>query len=215
MSKMNEWSVETLLEKTESSAPHPGGGGISALTAAICVGLDRMVHAISVTGKKYKRLSEEDRADFDRAVQEMKEDQNRLMELAVEDGYAFQKVLDAMKLPKDTEEEKAERARAMEEGYLHAMSTPFEIAEIGVSLLKQQYQLAKWASPMAISDIAVATELLRASVHAVLYNIDINLGGLKSEERISQIVEKKNHYIESADVYAEVALKAVMDVLDK
>lgn len=202
---LRDLTVSELLEATKSSEPNPGGGGIACMTAAFAMQLSRM--AAEITGESALEACHE-------IFEGMETRADRLSELLTEDGSSFQGVLDALRMPKSTEEEKSARKQKMQEGYIEAIEVPFEAAELMLWALERQEEVAKAASKISICDVATATLLLEASLHAVLYNVVTNAKGIKDEEKQSGYLEKRKELDQRAAAAKERALLCVQEKLN-
>lgn len=205
-SGLRDLEVKTLLAMTATAEPNPGGGGISALTAAFAMQLSRM--AVEITGDAAKVALQE-------TLTGLEERAERLSVLLTEDGASFQGVLDAMRLPKGTDEEKQERKDRIAQGYLEATHVPFEAAEHMLWALERQKEVAQTVSKISVSDVATATLLLEAALHAVLYNVSINAKGIKDDAKKEGVLERKRELDEKAALYKEEAIRAVHNKLEE
>ena len=176
---LNKLKVEELIEKTKSSSPNPGGGGISSIVGALGASLSIMAYNISKGKKSYKDLDKNILEEIDKSIENIDRSINELEIYLTKDGNAFQGVLDALRLPKDDESRKSK----LEEGYKEASRSPFIIANLLLEILKNQEILSKYMDKTAISDVAISIIISYAALDSVLYNVSINLHGLKEEDR--------------------------------
>ena len=163
-------SIESFLTNLSSKAPIPGGGGASALCGALSTSLAHMVAALTVGKPKYAAVETQmnellTRAD---ALQE------RFLELMDEDATAFEPLALAYRLPKETEEQKAEKARRMELALKSAVQPPIEIMERCKDALELISICAKSGTVVAVSDAGVAATLCRAALEGAAMNVFIN-----------------------------------------
>lgn len=185
--------LNEFLEDLSSNSPAPGGGSVAALSSALSAALGSMVANLTIGKKSYRELSEENQGKVDEALKKCmayKEDYLSYME---EDAESFLKVMDIFKLPKDTEEEKAIRSKALQEGYKKALEVPKKICEETLKLYPILEELAQFGNKNAISDVGVAVIMAHASVESALLNVIINLGSIKDEE----YVKSTNSFIET------------------
>ncbi len=185
--------LNEFLEDLSSNSPAPGGGSVAALSSALSAALGSMVANLTIGKKSYKELSEENQGKVDEALKKCmayKEDYLSYME---EDAESFLKVMDVFKLPKDTEEEKATRSKALQEGYKAALEVPKKICEETLKIYPILDELAQYGNKNAISDVGVAVIMAHASIESALLNVIINLGSIKDEEYVNNI----NSFIET------------------
>ena len=131
---------------------------------------------------------------------------NRAMELATEDSNAFDRVMEGYAMPKNSDEEKDVRSKAIRTATLSAAEVPFETARLALGLLEALPQLARDGNANAVTDVGVAGLLASAAAKGALFNVDINLAGLPDDmaaslKTQSQIVGERTR----------IASRAVMD----
>ena len=164
-----------LLTAFSSDAPTPGGGTAAALTAAMGAALAEMVAALTLSKEKYAAVHEAVRPIAGLARRSRME----LQRLAHEDAEAYDAVVAARRLPKDTPDQQKVRARKTSEANHLAAEVPMRTARAAARLLGALPDLAKKGNPNAASDAGAAALLLEAAVHAALLNDGINLGGIE------------------------------------
>jgi glutamate formiminotransferase/formiminotetrahydrofolate cyclodeaminase len=181
--KMNlrEFANETL-----SDSPAPGGGSVAALMGALGVSLAGMVANLSAGKRgwddKLKYFS-----DWAVTAQEQKDD---LLFLVDEDTAAFNKVMDAFALPKDSAEEKAARSTAIQSANTYAAEIPLRVMETAFKSYELLAAMAENGNPASISDVGVGLLAVRACVDGAAMNVRINLSGLKDENVRADLREK-------------------------
>lgn len=203
--KLVEMTVNEYLDILKSDAPAPGGGSVSALAAAQGVGLVSMVADLTVGKPKY--------ADFEKVCREAGEQARRLQVKLIEyidkDTEAFTMVSDAFKLPKDSDEEKAARSKAIADATLVATQVPFDTLMLCAEGLRITEKLVGHSNPNAASDLGVAALNLLAGIKGAWLNIKINLPGVKNEEEKEKFMTGKKLVVEAealaAKIYAEVS----------
>lgn len=202
---MKKLTIETFVEELASNAPVPGGGGASALVGAIGVALGNMVGSLTVGKKKYADVEEEIKALKEKSTAL----QDRLLQLVEEDAKVFEPLSRAYGLPSGTEEEKAEKAKVLEEALNLACSVPMQIMEtIGeaVSILEEFNQKG---SRLAISDVGCGAICCQAALRAASLNVFINTKLMKDRDNAEQLNEKANalldeHKRRTEDLFRQV-----------
>ncbi len=134
---------------------------------------------------------------------------SKLEQLVEADIAEFSKFMGALKLPKNTEEEKAERTRVMQEVLKSATDTPMEIARTCLEILKIAKGLSGIGNKGAISDVGVGAYLAEASLNSALLSVDINLPMIKDEEYAARISAERNDLVEQARKLKEEAVAVV------
>src|SRR5947208_2871284 len=181
--KMN---LREFCNETLSDSPAPGGGSVAALMGALGASLGGMVANLSAGKRgwddKIKYFS-----DWAVKAQQLKDE---LLFLVDEDTAAFNKVMDAFALPKDSAEEKAARAAAIERATKHAAEVPLKVMETAAKSYELLSQMAGTGNPASISDVGVGTLATRACIDGAALNVRINLGQLKDEKFKTDLQEK-------------------------
>jgi glutamate formiminotransferase/formiminotetrahydrofolate cyclodeaminase len=179
-------NLRQFCNETLSDSPAPGGGSVAALMGALGVSLGGMVANLSAGKRGW-----DDKLDYfsDWAVnaQQLKDE---LLVLVDEDTAAFNKVMDAFALPKDSAEEKEARAAAIQLATKGAAEIPLKVMETASKSYQLLSEMAEKGSPASISDVGVGLLAVRACVEGAAMNVRINLGGLKNEKSKSALLEK-------------------------
>lgn len=167
-------SFEELLTALGSDAPTPGGGTAAALAGAMGASLAEMVASLTLSKEKYAASHEAVRPIAGLARRTRLE----LQRLAREDSDAYDAVVAARRLPKETPDQERVRTRRTSEANRLAAEVPMRTARAAIRLLGALPELAKKGNPNAASDAGAAAFLLEAAAHAALLNVAINLGGI-------------------------------------
>jgi glutamate formiminotransferase / formiminotetrahydrofolate cyclodeaminase len=166
-------SAQPFLDSVAGPDPTPGGGSVSAFAGAQAAALTRMVAGLTVGKKKY--------ADVEDRVKELASlaqgAQGRFMALVAEDAKSYDAVSAAYKLPKDTEEQKAQRSAAIEAALLAAARVPLETASLALSTLGGAEEMARIGNGNCVTDAGVAGFLAHAACLGALANVRVNLVG--------------------------------------
>lgn len=181
--------ITDFLEETASGTPVPGGGSVSALSAALGAGLTEMVANLTV-GKKGYEAVEDEMAETADSVRNLRE---KLVTEVDKDSNAYQDVLAAFKLPKDTQEEKERRAEAIQEAMKNAARVPLGVAYDALQVMDLAEKVIRSGNRNAASDGAVGTMMARTAVLGALFNVKINLASVKDQafvEEMTREVEK-------------------------
>src|SRR6516165_7322077 len=184
--KMN---LREFCNETLSDSPAPGGGSVAALMGALGASLGGMVANLSASKRGW-----DDKLQFfsDWAVkaQSLKDE---LLALVDEDTNAFNKVIDAFALPKNSPEEKAARAEAIEEATKHAAEVPLRVMKTAAKSYALLSEMANNGNPASVSDVGVGALATRACIGGAAMNVRINLGQLKDKKfrnRLQKRVQK-------------------------
>lgn len=177
--KLIDMTVSDYLNDLASVSPAPGGGSAAALCGAQGAGLAAMVASFTIGRKKYAEFEENAIAvrDAELALTE------KLKAQIDKDTEAFNLVAAAFKLPKATDEEKAERSRAIQAGTLVSTEVPSETMQLALEALKTAEKLLSGFNDGAASDLGVAAFNLLTCVRGAWLNVGINIGSLKDREK--------------------------------
>jgi glutamate formiminotransferase/formiminotetrahydrofolate cyclodeaminase len=196
-----------FCNETLSDSPAPGGGSVAALMGALGASLGGMVANLSA-GKRGWDDKLEYFSDWAVKAQQLKDE---LLSLVDEDTAAFNKVMDAFALPKESAEEKATRSAAIERATKHAAEIPLKVMETASRSYQLLSEMAEKGNPASISDVGVGLLAVRACIGGATMNVKINLGQLKDEKFKSALLKKVQQI--SAD--SEARFKEINDVVEK
>lgn len=183
-------SLKEYIAVTASGEPTPGGGSVAALVGSLGGALTNMVSNLTVGKKAYEELSDEIKSEIVENSNEVEKLIEELSGIVDEDTKAFDKVMEAFKLPKETDEEKLARTKAIQEGYKIALEVPLRCAEKCLRILELQEVFANYGNVNAITDVGVGTLLAYSGLEGALFNVTINLGSIKDEEFKKEISAK-------------------------
>ena len=198
-------TCEEFVEVLASKAPTPGGGGASALIGAVGVALGNMVGSLTVGKKKYAEVEEEIKAMMGASTKL----QNELLELVQKDADGFEPLAAAYRMPKDTEEQKAEKEKVLEQATKDACEVPFEIMEKCCQGIDLCGEFAEKGSVMATSDAGAGAIFCKAALQAASLNVYINTKSLKDREYAQQANERSDAMLKEYMAKADAIIEAV------
>lgn len=172
-----------FVEVLASKAPVPGGGGASALVGAIGTALCNMVGSLTVGKKKYAAVE----AEISGLMEKATELQNALLELIEKDAEVFEPLSRAYGLPKETEVERAEKARVMEGCLRDACSVPMDIMRRCCEVIDLIGVFAEKGSVLAVSDAGVAAACCKGALKGASLNVYINTKSMKNREYAEEL----------------------------
>jgi len=179
-------SVVDFLDETASNSPVPGGGSIAALSAAFSSALTQMVATLTLGKKGYEDVQEE----AESVVKEAQRMKGFFVEYIDKDSDAFNEVMNAFKLPKDTDERVEYRKKAIQEATKLAALVPLDIAREAYKIMDIAKFVVEKGNKNDVTDGAVATMLARTAVLSALYNVRINLSSIKDKEFVEKIARE-------------------------
>src|SRR5205807_6304433 len=181
--KMN---LREFCNETLSDSPAPGGGSVSALMGALGASVGGMVANLSA-GKRGWDDKLQYFSDWAVKAQQLKDE---LLFLVDEDTAAFNKVMEAFTLPKESAEEKAARSAAIQKANKYAAEIPLRVMETASKSYQLLTEMAEKGNPASISDVGVGNLAVRGCIDGAALNVRINLAGLKDEKLKASLQEK-------------------------
>ena len=200
-------TIEGFLEVLSSKEPVPGGGGASALAGALGNALGQMVANLTIGKKKYADVE----AEIKELLGRMQKLQAAFVTLADRDAQVFAPLAQCYSLPSLTEEEKAYKEKVMEERLLDASFVPLEIMEHAVAMLGILEILGDKGSRLAVSDVGVGVQFIRASLLGAVMNVYINTKSMKNREK--ELNARAGQLIEEGTAWADRIYAKVLDQL--
>ena len=201
-----ETQATAFLDSLAAGTPAPGGGSAAAYAGAMGAALTAMVARLTLGKKKYAGV-ETQMQDILSQAETLRTDLNRAVE---EDAAAFEAVMTAFKLPKETPEQQATRDAAIEAATLQAAQVPLENAHRAVQVMELAERAASLGNFNAITDAASAAAMGRAALSAASYNVRINAASLKNESVRKSLLEEL-HLLEKRAVEIEARLRAALE----
>ena len=202
-------SIKNYVDQVASGAPTPGGGSVAALAGSLGSALTSMVGNLTIGKKAYKELDDEIKKEMEENFNELQKSIERLNHIVDEDTKAFSGVMEAFKLPKETEEEKAKRTAAIQEGYKLALEVPLRCAGECFRVLELQEIFAEYGNVNAITDVGVGALLAATGLEGALFNVTINLLSIKDTEYRNKMEEKVDQLLKDGTRLKEDLLKTV------
>lgn len=206
---MLEKNCKEFLDLLASKEPVPGGGGAAALAGALAAALTSMVCNLTFGKKKYEVVQ----LEISELLLDSEVARGRLGDLVNEDARVFAELMQAYKMPKNTEEEKALRTQTISERSIDASEVPFEIATVCLIVLELSDKAAKIGNQQLISDAGVAALLARAALRSACYNVLINLSAIKDGEYIRVKLQEMKELKRRAFELEEKVLESTEKVL--
>lgn len=197
-----EMKVTDFVDEVSRESPAPGGGSIAALAGALGVSLSSMVGNLTAN----KRGSEDVDDILNETAEKCQDIKFKLLKAIDDDTNAFNQYMDAMRLPKKTDEEKKKRTAAMQEGLKIAVNVPYSTALLSYEAIEIAEVVAKHGNPNSITDVGVGAQSAYTGVLGGIYNVLINLKDIKDEEFVEDMKTK-------CDKLKVTALKKLEEVL--
>ncbi len=199
-------SLEDFMDETASESPAPGGGSVSAYMGSLGIALGTMVANLS----SHKRGWDNRWEEFSDWAEKGKAFQEELLKLVDEDTRAFNRIMDAFRLPKKSEDEKKFRKKSIDEATKNAILIPYRVMEVAFNSMKVLEKMAKIGNSNSISDVGVGTMAARACVRGAFLNVKINASGLDDKEFVENII-KNGTIMEQSAADKEVGILQIVE----
>lgn len=179
-----DMNLTEFADETASESPAPGGGSISAYVGSLGAALGTMVANLSAHKRGWDERWEEfsDWAEKGMAVEK------ELLALVDEDTNAFNKIMDAIGLPKGTDEEKAARKKAIDDATKYAIQVPFRVMEVAYKGFEVIRAMAEVGNPNSVTDAGVGALCARSAVMGAYLNVKINAAGLDDKAYVEKVL---------------------------
>ncbi|HRC91343.1 MAG TPA: glutamate formimidoyltransferase [Bacteroidia bacterium] len=198
--------LNAFVDETASESPAPGGGSIAAYCGSLGVALATMVANLSASKKGWEERWNEfsDWADKGQKIKK------QLLHLVDEDTVAFNKIMDAFKLPKTTDQEKEDRKQAVAEATRYAIEVPLSVMKISLQSMELIEAMATNGNPNSVSDAGVGAMCARTAVLGAGLNVRINAAAY-SDKTFVETVLKQAAEMENKAIANE---KNILDVVN-
>ena len=198
-------TLTAFADETASESMAPGGGSIAAYVGALGVSLATMVANLS----SHKKGWDERWAEFGNWAEKGQELKNALLKMVDEDTNAFNAIIDAMRLPKATDDEKTARSLAIENATKYAVEVPLKVMQLSLQTFEIIEAMAKIGNPNSVTDAGVGALCARAAVLGAYLNVKVNLGGLKDENFVKESLQLADGLVKLANE----SEKTVLDIV--
>lgn len=182
--KLMQKTCSDFADETASESPAPGGGSISAYMGALGVSLATMVANLS----SHKAGWDERWEEFSSWAEKGQALKDELILLVDEDTNAFNKIMDAFGLPKNTDQEKADRTSAIQAATKYAIEIPFKVMKKSFETMEIIKAMAETGNPNSVTDAGVGALASRSAVMGAYLNVKINASGLKDKAYVDQVL---------------------------
>lgn len=179
---LSKMTLEEFGAELASDSPAPGGGSSAALLGSLASSLCSMMASLTVNKKGCEDAFE----GAAKLVEKMKEKRNEFYKLMDEDASSFDSVIDALKMPKNTDEEKALRKEKIQEGYKAAIVPPIKSAHLASSLFDDIEYIVLNGNQNVVTDGLAAAISANSAVEMALLNVKINLTSIKDEAFVAE-----------------------------
>lgn len=200
-------SLISFANETASESPAPGGGSISAYVGALGVSLGTMVANLSA-----QKSGWEDKIDFfSSKAEEGQQLKNDLLDLVDADTIAFNKIMDALKMPKVSASEKDARKLALHHATIGAINIPLEVMKVAFKSMEILREMAEKGNPSSVSDAGVGALCVRTAIEGAALNVRINCSGFDDKAFVADVLTKAEDMLNRA----KVAEREIISMVEK
>ena len=188
-------SIAAFTNELGSDSPAPGGGSTSALAGVLACSLISMVAKITL--KKVK--DDKAHSKLEEILAKSMEAKKQFLQLINDDTTAFNEIIRSYRLPKDSDTAKHQRSLAIQAATKHAAEVPLTTAELGLETLGWVKELTRLGVEQTITDLGVASLMLKATITGAIWNVKINLKSIKDTDFVSNMNKKINNIMNSQE----------------
>ncbi len=197
--RFRDLTLDEFRERLSSDAPAPGGGAASAIAASLGASLVAMVAALSVDRPKYSAYAEQI-AQYGGAARGLA---SALLEMADDDARVYASFGRALKLPRESDAEKATRTAAIRAAAREAAGVPLRILEACREVVVASEALAGRSNLNAASDLAVASRMAEAAAHGAAENVMVNLPAIADAAVADELTGRVGELLAAVEELAE------------
>jgi glutamate formiminotransferase/formiminotetrahydrofolate cyclodeaminase len=170
-------SLRAFIEEVASRSSAPGGGSVSAALAAMGAGLGAMVGKLTYGVRKFESVD----AQMRKNIPPLHDAAARLIPMIDADTTAFNDFMEALRLPRGTDAERAERAERMQAGLKKAIDIPLTTMKLGDGAWDALCEVARFGNPASRSDVEVGAKALETGIWGAYKNVMINMADIADE----------------------------------
>ena len=200
-------TIKEYLQKTASNTALPGGGSGAALSAAVAAGLVEMVANLTIGKKGFEAVE----AQMKKIAKQASKSRQRLTEQIDRDSDAYNQVMTAFKMPRETEAQKKMRSEAIQNGLKQAARVPLGVAQDALEIIELAREVVAKGNKNAVTDGAVGVMMARTAAMGALFNVKINLSAIKDSDFVRQVAAQvtqleKEIIIKEKEILAQVKI---------
>ncbi|HSV75954.1 MAG TPA: glutamate formimidoyltransferase [Bacteroidales bacterium] len=203
--------LQAFADETSSESPAPGGGSVSAYVGALGVSLATMVANLS----SHKRGWDDRWEEFSLWAEKGQAAKDTLIRLVDEDTLAFNRIMDAFGMPKNTEEEKNARHQAIQAATRYAIEVPFMVMQASLDAMEVIEAMVNLGNPASVTDAGVGALCARTAVIGAYLNVKVNSNDLEDKAFVKSKLQTASEMVMAARAKEEGILKLVEEKLGK
>ena len=202
--KLIDMNLVAFANETASESPAPGGGSISAYVGALGASLATMVANLS----SHKKGWDDQWEYFSNYAQKGQTIKDELLKLVDEDTNAFNKIMNAFGLPKNSDEEKQARTQAIQDATLYATQVPLKTMQVCFNGYEIAQAMVEKGNPNSVTDAGVGALCIRTAIYGAYLNVKINASGLKDKIVAEKLVADANAILQQSNTLEQEIIKA-------
>ena len=203
--KLISMDLRAFANETASESPAPGGGSIAAYVGALGISLATMVANLS----SHKKGWDDRWKEFSDIAEKGQQLKDQLLKMVDEDTNAFNQIMNAFGLPKNSDAEKAARKKAIQDATINAINIPFKVMELSLESMHIIKSMAEKGNPNSVSDAGVGALCARAAVLGAYLNVKINAGGLSDKQFAAEKINAGKLIADQAEAMEKEILQIV------
>lgn len=206
---LTDLTLDRFVSEIASPSPAPGGGSCAAYSASVGAALVEMMAHLSFGKKSYEGKTLEEKTIFEQSYLEISKIKDQLVILVDKDTAAFEKVMAAFKLPKETEEEKTARKQAIDDATWLCVDVPYKTAILSKQGIETAAKMISLGNQNAITDIGVGILMLHTGLEGAILNIKVNLCSVMDQEKAGAFRTEVENLCKEATALKESLLEMV------
>ncbi len=192
-------NVDDFYNQVAAKTPTPGGGSVAAAAGALGAALNSMVCRLTIGKKKYNDVKDE----LSEVLEKSEVLREKLKDMIAKDGAAFDRVMAARKMPKDTEAEQEKRSKEIFDATKGAAATPLVTAGFALEVMELAKIVAEKGNVNSVSDAGVAALMAKAALDGAIYNVKINIGGFEDQSFVEEMQSRSGELLGKSDLLAK------------
>jgi len=206
-----EMNLREFANETASESMAPGGGSISAYVGSLGISLATMVANLS----SHRRVWDARWEEFSEWAEKGQILKDALLRLVDEDTNAFNKIIEAVRMPKGSDAEKKARKDAMQASTKYAIEVPLKVMELSLQTFEVIQAMADKGNPSSVTDAAVGALCARAAVHGAYLNVKVNTGDLEDKVFVKEVLAKGLKMTKESDKLEAAVMKMAHTKIEK
>ncbi len=207
--RLIDMTVKAFANETASESAAPGGGSVSALCATLGISLGTMVANLSAD----KRGWEERTGEFSEWAEKGQQLKDELLLLIDEDTNAFNGIMDAFQLPKNTDEEKNSRKAAIEKASIYATEIPLKTMQVAFQCIEIIKYMVENGNPNSITDAGVGLLCIKTAIQGAYFNVMVNSKGLATKDKANELAQEAKVLLKRSNSEIDAALVKVEEAV--